>query len=245
MMSDPRIVGYLPPSGSSERTKILRLKVLQIFDRSLKTVCKSGDLGGQPGQERHLWGQRPLCTNWSGHSQGRWGISFMYLIACFLTLGGTRWWTLSWRRPRRGRWTLAGKRNSFSDWSPLSTSLSWRWSIRDSHFHIAFNQFNLMPQELFTPPITRMIALSGVWRKPFDKGRLLRQGRAPARLSSQRGRGQAANNHNLEYSGPSHPHISYIYRGLTSATLGSWIFMISGPNDPKQVLHLAAPELQV
>ena len=27
MMSDPRIVGYLPPSGSSERTKILRLKV--------------------------------------------------------------------------------------------------------------------------------------------------------------------------------------------------------------------------
>ena len=31
MMSDPRIVGYLPPSGSSERTKILRLKVLQNF----------------------------------------------------------------------------------------------------------------------------------------------------------------------------------------------------------------------
>ena len=30
MMSDPRIVGYLPPSGSSERTKILRLKVRQL-----------------------------------------------------------------------------------------------------------------------------------------------------------------------------------------------------------------------
>ena len=182
MMSDPRIVGYLPPSGSSERTKILRLKVLQIFDQTLKTVCKPGDLGGQPGQEGHIWGQRPLCTNWSGHSQGRWGISFMYLVACFLTLGGTRWWTLSWPRPRRGRWTLAGKRNSFSDWSPLSTSLSWRWFIVS--YCLQPLDLNLMSQELFTPPITRMIALSGVWREPFDKGRLLGQGRAPSRLSS-------------------------------------------------------------
>jgi len=43
MMSDPRIVGYLPPSGSSERTKILRLKVISADNLAKKDIFGASD----------------------------------------------------------------------------------------------------------------------------------------------------------------------------------------------------------
>jgi len=42
-MSDPRIVGYLPPSGSSERTKILRLKVISADNLAKKDIFGASD----------------------------------------------------------------------------------------------------------------------------------------------------------------------------------------------------------
>jgi len=42
-MSDPRIVGYLPPAGSSERTKILRLKVISADNLAKKDIFGASD----------------------------------------------------------------------------------------------------------------------------------------------------------------------------------------------------------
>jgi len=42
-MADPRIVGYLPPSGSSERTKILRLKVISADNLAKKDIFGASD----------------------------------------------------------------------------------------------------------------------------------------------------------------------------------------------------------
>jgi len=43
MMADARIVGYLPPSGSSERTKILRLKVISADNLAKKDIFGASD----------------------------------------------------------------------------------------------------------------------------------------------------------------------------------------------------------
>jgi len=43
MMSDSRIFGYLPPPGSSERTKILHLKVISADNLAKKDIFGASD----------------------------------------------------------------------------------------------------------------------------------------------------------------------------------------------------------